>query len=54
MINYDDVTKENMNKHNSNWPQILDDLYRILIVGSYESGKTNALLNLIENQNDAN
>ena len=54
MINYDDVTKENMNKHNSNWPQILDHLYRILIVGSYGSGKTNALLNLIKNQNDAN
>ena len=22
MINFDDVTKENINKHNPNWPQI--------------------------------
>ena len=29
MINYDDVTKGNMNKHNSNWPQVPDHLYRI-------------------------
>ena len=24
MINFDDVTKENIKKHNSNWPQISD------------------------------
>ena len=29
VINYDDVTKEYINKHNPNWPQISDDLYRI-------------------------
>ena len=33
MISYDDVTKEIMKEHNSNWPQILDHPYRILIIG---------------------
>ena len=32
MINYDDITEENINKHNLNWPQIPDHLYRILII----------------------
>ena len=53
MINYDDVTKENINKHNLNWPQIPDDTYRILIIGSSRSGKTNASLNLIKRQDDS-
>ena len=35
-----------------NWPYIPDHPYRILIVGSSGSGKTNVLLNLIENQSD--
>ena len=35
-----------------NWPYIPDHPYRILITGSSGSGKTNALLNLIENQTD--
>ena len=48
MINYDDVTKENINKHNLNWPQIPNHSYRILIVGGTRSGKTNALPNLIK------
>ena len=39
-------------EHNSNWPYILDHPYRILITGGSGSGKTNALLNLIEYQND--
>ena len=49
MINYDDVTKENINKHDLSWPQIPGHPYRILIIGS---GKTNALLNLIKQQDD--
>ena len=48
MINYDDVTKENINKHYLNWP---DHPYRILIIGGSGSVKTNALLNLIKQQN---
>ena len=43
MINFGDVVKENIKEHNSNWPQIPDHPYRILIVGSSRSGKTNLL-----------
>ena len=32
------------------WPYIPDDPYRILIIGSSRSGKTNVLLNLINKQ----
>ena len=45
MINYDDFTKENINNHNLNCPQILNQSCKILIIGSSESGTTNALLN---------
>ena len=33
MINFDDFTKENIQEHNPNWPQVPDHPYRILIVG---------------------
>ena len=52
MINFDDYTHENIIEHNSKWPNILDHPYRILIIGGSGSGKTNALLNLINNQPD--
>ena len=52
MINFDDYTNENKAKHNLKWSYILDHPYRILIIGSSGSGKTNALLNLINNQPD--
>ena len=52
MINFDDYTNENIIEHNSKGPYIPDHLYRILIVGGSGSGKTNALLNLINNQPD--
>ena len=52
MINFDEYTNENRINHNPNWPYIPDHPYRILIVGGSESGKTNALLNLINNQPD--
>ena len=42
MINFDDVTKENIKEHNLNWPQILDYPFRILIIRSSGSGKTNS------------
>ena len=51
-INFDDCVKENKTEHNKNWPYIPDHLYRILIIGGSGSGKTNVLLNLIENQPD--
>ena len=46
MINFDDYTNENKTEHNENLP------YRILIIGGSGFGKTNVLLNLIENQPD--
>ena len=52
MINFDDYTNENKTKHNSNRQYILYDSFRILIIESSGSGKTDALLNLINNQPD--
>ena len=52
MINFDDYVNENKTEHNSNQPYIPDHPQRILIIGGSESGKTNALLNLINNQPD--
>ena len=50
MINFDDVTEENMEEPNPNWPQTPDHPYRILIVGSSGSGKTRSLFNLMHQQ----
>ena len=50
MITYHNVTKESINKYNLNRPQIQNHPYRILIIGASGSGKTNALLNLIKQQ----
>ena len=50
MINFDDYTNKNRTEHNKIWSHTLDKPYRILIIGSSESGKTNVLLNLIENE----
>ena len=47
MINFDDYINENKTKNNPKWPYIPDHPYRILLIGVSESGKTNALLNLI-------
>ena len=52
LINLDSITNENNKKHNEKWPYIPDHLYRILIIGGSESGKTNTLLNVINEQND--
>ena len=52
MINFDDYANKNKTQHNSNWPYTPDHSYRILIIGASGSGKTNVLLNLIENQPD--
>ena len=50
MINFDDYVNENKTEHNKNWLYIPDKPYRILTIGGSWSGKTNVLLNLIENQ----
>ena len=47
MKNYAEPVKIN---HNPNWPDSLDQPYRILIIGGSGSGKTNALSNLIKHQ----
>ena len=52
MINLNSVTVENNKKHNEKWPYIPDHPYRILIISGSGSGKTNTLLNLINEQND--
>ena len=46
MINFDDFANENKIQHNSKWS------HRILIIGGSGTEKTNALLNLINNQPD--
>ena len=52
MISFDDITRENIKEHNPIWTRIPNHPYRILILGSFGSGKTNVLLNLISHQTD--
>ena len=52
MFNLDHITNENNKEHNKKWPYIPDHPYQILIIGGSGSGKTNALLNLISQQDD--
>ena len=52
MINVDNYTNEIETIHNKNWPYIPDHPYRILIIGGSGFGKTNTLINLINNQPD--
>ena len=46
MFNFDYITKEDIKEHNSNWAEIPDHLYRILIVGGSGYGDRNTLLHL--------
>ena len=39
LFNFDDFTKENLEQYNSNWPEILNHLYRILIVAGSDQEK---------------
>ena len=50
MINLDNIINDNNNNDNEKWPYIPDHPYRILIIGGSGSGKTNTLLNLINEQ----
>ena len=52
MINLDNIINKSNNNHNEKWPYIPDHPYRILIIGGSGSGKTNTLLNLINEQKD--
>ena len=48
MSDLDALTNKNSKEDDKNWT------YRMLIIGPSESGKTNALLNLIQKQNKYN
>ena len=50
MFKFDDITKERITAHNPIWPEIPDHPYRILKLGGSVSGKTNALLNVINHE----
>ena len=44
MFNLDDIKNEDNEDHNLKWPYILHHLYKMLIIGSSASRKTNACL----------
>ena len=46
------IMQMKMKQLNLKWPYIVDHLHRILIIADSGSGKTNALLNLINKQPD--
>ena len=50
MINLDSITNENKIERNGKWPYILDHPHIMIIIGGCGSGKTNALLNLVKEQ----
>ena len=52
MINLDNIANNSNKVHNKKWPYIPDHPYRILIIGGSGSGKTNTLLNLVNEQKD--
>ena len=52
MFNLDDITNENNKDHYNKQPYIQHHRYRMLITDVSGSGKTNALLHLIKNDND--
>ena len=52
MINLDNIVNNYNEEYNEKWPYIPDHSYRILIIGGSGSGKTNTLLNLINEQED--
>ena len=52
MINLNNIVNNNNKGHNENWPYIPDYPDSILIIGGSGSGKTNTLLNLIDEQRD--
>ena len=52
MKNIDNYVNEKKIEHNEKWPYIPDHPYRIIIIGGSGSGKTNELINLINEQNN--
>ena len=52
MLNLDHITNGNNKEHNKKWPFIPDHPFKMIIIGGFGSGKTNALLSLISQQGD--
>ena len=52
MFNFDYITKEDIKEHNPTWPEIPDHPSWILMTESSGWGKTDALLNLINDEPD--
>ena len=52
MINLDSITNKINKKHNENLPYIPHHPHKIIIISGSGSGKANALINLINEQND--
>ena len=48
MANFESITNEN----NRKWPYIPDHPHKLLMIVGSKSGKINALINLINEQND--
>ena len=53
-FNVDDITNEHNKEHNEKWPYIPDHPYRMLVIQDSGSWKTNALFNLIKEQDSDN
>ena len=51
-MNIDNYVHENKAEHNEKWPYIPDERYTVIRIGSSGSRKTNALINLINEEND--
>ena len=52
MFKLNDITNENNEDHNRNFPYIPDHPYKMLIIGGSGSRKTNALFNWIKEQDN--
>ena len=47
---FDDITREQIKECNPNYTQTPGHRYRLSIVGGFRSGRTKALINLINHQ----
>ena len=52
MFNFHYIIKERIKEHNPKWQEISNHPYQMLVIGGSGSGKTNVLLNLINNEPD--
>ena len=50
MFDLNDFMNENNEDHNKKWPHVPDHLYRVLIIVGFGSMQTNALINLMKEQ----